>query len=189
MTDTERRGVKERLRQVAHQEGSQRKLAKRWLGDADKAPQVSAWCSDKKKSALPGAESLMRLRTRCGVSIDWLLTAPVQPDVDDWTPDRLAKLADDLNDYGMHLVAAKLDKRQRKGEGRRRGYPRRAHGEAFAYVLSGLHGDFLAFFTAQVETLATTGYPVFDFADLSDAREYRAQEPGKPVPKTGKPRR
>jgi len=99
-----KRAAKKHLASLVPQYGSQRKLALAWLGDVDKASQVSEWCSTK-TSKFPETANLVKLRS-LGVSIDWLLSGEsARDDDDEWPADRVAALSAELEAYCGRVVS------------------------------------------------------------------------------------
>ena len=100
-----KRAAKERLTSLTseNQYGSQRKLALAWLGDVNKANQVSEWCNPDNPK-FPETANLMKLRP-LGVSIDWLLGGPsVRDDDEEWPAERVTDLSDELRAYCVRVV-------------------------------------------------------------------------------------
>jgi hypothetical protein len=169
--DAWKQGFKARLRVVVRAEdtqrpdGSQRKLAKRWLGNVSKSPQVCAWCNPEREDVPEGAEKLHLLRERCGVDLNWLLSGPGAPPEpksrSGWTAARRQKLANELEEFGLNLlygreripfgvrvVEAPLSSQLRalaRGE--------RPKLNPLLCTWTAVQGDFLKFFAAEVARL------------------------------------
>ena len=150
--DAWKRGFKARLRDVVRAadperpEGSQRKLAKVWLGDAADASQVSNWCSAKREDVPEGAEKLHQLRERCSVDLNWLLSGPPTPGVSEkgaWPASRRQQLGEELNAFALQVMAERIIAKRLPPFGTRWGYPD-------VSVWKAVHGDFLRLFTAEV---------------------------------------
>jgi hypothetical protein len=110
LTSEWREGFKARLREVVRFSGGQRQLARAWLGSAERAPQISGWCSAT-TGHVPSAYALAQLRASCGVALDWLIrgaedwrlgSTEANPKPE-WAPERSGTLKDDLLDYAQWL--------------------------------------------------------------------------------------
>jgi len=178
--DAWRRGLKLRLRDVVRSEGSQRKLAGKVLGDKDKAPQVSEWCSDT-RDTVPGAENLHRLRVACGTDLNWLLCGEAPGEESgEWPAARRAKLEEELGEYAVHVLSERcLAKRYSSNPAMS---PASSAGlssfegllDPVQRVIGEVRGDFLRHFRADVERLVDEAAKGSQSdADRLDAAEYR----------------
>jgi len=146
-----RRAAKERLRALtaADQYGSQRKLARAWLGDESKANQVSEWCNPDNPK-FPETANLVKLR-ELGVSLNWLLDAGSTSDSAEWPPERRAKLSDELDAYCARSVSDRLGERAKRDF--RGGSATKYDLLATARVSNETRGDFLTYLTGHLERL------------------------------------
>lgn len=195
-----KREAKAKLRILAEQHGSQRQLAKAWLGSVDRSSQVNRWASAS-NSEFPDMDNLIALRDRCDVSLDWLLgTRAGAPET--WSPERRESLDSELRDFtvetmmaredyltrvsgrlGLKLKRGKLvadaDPEYRVG-GPRRGahYGSRYRSEELsALVVSALGGDPLAHFQQDVWRLVDeTMEMLASYSDRKDARKWRQSQ-------------
>ena len=178
--DAWRRGLKSRLRDVVQGEGSQRKLAEKVLGDKDKAPQVSEWCSPE-RDTVPGAENLHRLREKCGTDLNWLLCGEVPGEESgEWPAKRRAALEEELGQYALHVLSERRN-------AKRYAYTNPASSGPEARAITGIldpvqrvirdvRGDFLKHFTADVERLVDEAAEASQsVADRIDATAYRRE--------------
>jgi len=188
--------AKARLRGLVERVGSQRKLAKLWLGSAARAGQVSNYCSDS-HTAFPEVDKLIALRQLCAdnnfdFSLDWLLGG-ARPMPGAWTHDRRERLVDELTDFMFTTMFEREDYLTGRGtrgdmsvksNSRENDSPSPRPGaywgvrykspELHAWVTNQIGGDSLAFFANQINTLVDgTIENLTRLSEYEDARRWR----------------
>jgi hypothetical protein len=149
-----KRAAKERLTGLVRLEGSQRKLAARWLGDVSKANQVSEWCNPDNHK-FPETANLVKLR-QLDVSLNWLLADPDAQNENGenkWPPDRVAGLSDELDKYCDDVM---FDHLWEKAKGR--GYSSANRLLVLARAGNETRGDFLSYLTRHLKRLVDRAY-------------------------------